>query len=147
MNCAARLARAIAVVVVATAVVGVARTTSAALHEDCDMHGSVALWAFLFAPLSGALASALLTTMVRPGPSLRQAGLACMGASAGVLLAGVTAYVTLTRVPQESWNCKSDLGALAIALAMGGGGIALLVLLTLVGTILLLVSHGMGKRS
>ena len=69
-----------------------------------------------------------------------------MGASAGVLLAGVTAYVTLIQVPQESWHCKSDLGALGLVFGVGGGGIVLLVVMALAGAILLLVSHGLGKR-
>lgn len=146
MNRAGHVARVLCVVLAATSVVGVARTTSSALHDDCDINGSVALWAFLFVPLSGAMVSALLTTTVRPRSKLRQAGRACMGAAAGVLLAGVTAYVTLIQVPDESWHCESDLGALGLVFGVGGGGIVLLALLTLVGTILLLVSHGMGKR-
>ena len=104
------------------------------------------MWAFLLAPLSGVMVSALLTTLGSRQRTLRQAGLACLGAAAGVLLAGVSAYVTLTQIPDESWNCESDLGALGLVFGVGGVGIVLLVVMTLVGTILLLVSHGMGKR-
>ena len=140
-NGAVILARAIIVALPAIAVVGVARATRDALLHDCGGGGSVWVWAWLISPMSGVLAAVLFAATGRPRSKLRQIGLAFFGAAAGVLLAVVTSYVTLINVGCQDHSRTNFLGASYPVIGMGLGSGLLFVLLLLVGTVLVLVSH------
>lgn len=141
MNRAVGLSRAVSVVLAATPVIGVARATDETSHHDCGAGGSLLLWVWLIAPLSVALAVVAFGAPSRAPTKLRRTGLAFIGAASGVLLAAVTYWVTGINVGCQDHGRSGELAGAWLAVGMVLGSALLFIGLTLVGAILLLVSH------
>jgi hypothetical protein len=130
------LARALAVLLLTDVVVGVGRTTRYALQHDPFGGGSVAVWAWLLAPVCGAIVGALTTAFDRPRGKLGRATVIAFGAVGGELVAFATYVVVLNRVSCVNVYDRSDDCGFGLAIGMGIGSVLLLALLISIGALL-----------
>jgi hypothetical protein len=134
------VARALILLLLVTALVGVWRTTRYALMHDPLGSGSVALWVWLLAPLCGGLVWVLVMAMRGSRGMLRRSALFVLGAASGEFLAFLTYLVAVNRVPCVNVYGNDDDCALGLAIGIGVGSVLLFGVLVFFGAFLYVLS-------
>jgi len=134
------VARALILVLLATLLVGVWRTTRYALMHDPLGGGSVALWVWLLAPLCGGLVWVLVMAMRGSRGILRRCGLFLLGAASGEFFAFLTYLIAVNRVPCVNVYGNDDDCALGLAIGIGVGSVLLFGVLVFFGAFLFVLS-------